>query len=150
MVTQEEDRSAKRRKLDATLPEEVLAAAEPQHQGAPHKGLDRPISPPLSKRKSPIVSSTIIVPTREFGDVSKSANVSTSSQSNSQQDGADERDGVGKKGTTYVPSPIQLTHIEHLAPHQNVDAVRLNDVLGNPLIKECWNFNFLFDIDFVM
>jgi hypothetical protein len=22
--------------------------------------------------------------------------------------------------------------------------------LGDPLIKECWNFNFLFDLDFVM
>jgi tyrosyl-DNA phosphodiesterase-1 len=49
-----------------------------------------------------------------------------------------------------IASPIQLTRIRDLAPHQNVDTVQLKDILGNPLIRECWNFNFLFDIDFVM
>jgi tyrosyl-DNA phosphodiesterase-1 len=43
-----------------------------------------------------------------------------------------------------------LTRIAGLAAHQNVDAVGLGDLLGDPLIKECWNFNFLFDLDFVM
>jgi tyrosyl-DNA phosphodiesterase-1 len=49
-----------------------------------------------------------------------------------------------------VQSPVQLTHIEDMAPHQNVDATAIRDILGDPMIKECWNFNFLFDIDFVM
>jgi tyrosyl-DNA phosphodiesterase-1 len=49
-----------------------------------------------------------------------------------------------------IASPVQLTRIRDLAPHQNADTVQLKDILGNPLIRECWNFNFLFDIDFVM
>ncbi|KAL9090521.1 MAG: hypothetical protein Q9165_005282 [Trypethelium subeluteriae] len=47
-------------------------------------------------------------------------------------------------------SPIKLTHIEDLSPTRNVDTVSLSDLLGDPLIKECWQFNYLFDIDFIM
>lgn len=32
----------------------------------------------------------------------------------------------------------------------NKDTVTLNDLLGDPLISECWNFNYLHDIDFFM
>ncbi|KAJ5150043.1 hypothetical protein N7448_001621 [Penicillium atrosanguineum] len=32
----------------------------------------------------------------------------------------------------------------------NVDTVKLRDILGDPMIRECWNFNYLFDVDFVM
>lgn len=51
-----------------------------------------------------------------------------------------------------VPSPIQLTHIRDLPPSSggNVDAVRLKDILGDPLIRECWQFNYLHDVDFIM
>jgi len=53
-------------------------------------------------------------------------------------------------GHKFVSSPIQLTRIDDLMPSQNVDTIGLKDILGDPLIKECWNFNFLFDLDFVM
>ncbi|KAK9596365.1 hypothetical protein V6Z92_002841 [Aspergillus fumigatus] len=51
-----------------------------------------------------------------------------------------------------IPSPIQLSHIQDLsaASGNNVDTVRLKDILGDPLIRECWQFNFLFDVDFLM
>lgn len=51
-----------------------------------------------------------------------------------------------------IPSPIQLSHIRDLsaASGNNVDTVRLKDILGDPLIRECWQFNFLFDVDFLM
>ncbi|KAF2662689.1 phospholipase D/nuclease, partial [Lophiostoma macrostomum CBS 122681] len=52
--------------------------------------------------------------------------------------------------TQYLASPFQLTRIRDLAPADNVDTITLQDILGDPMIKECWNFNFLFDIDFVM
>ncbi|KAL2135750.1 hypothetical protein VTI74DRAFT_7120 [Chaetomium olivicolor] len=32
----------------------------------------------------------------------------------------------------------------------NQDVVTLKDILGDPLISECWEFNFLHDIDFLM
>jgi tyrosyl-DNA phosphodiesterase-1 len=28
--------------------------------------------------------------------------------------------------------------------------VSLNDILGDPLISECWNFNYLHNIEFLM
>lgn len=59
-------------------------------------------------------------------------------------------DGAAGSDREYVASPFQLTKIRDLAPHQNVDTVELKDVLGDPAIRECWNFNFLFDLDFVM
>jgi tyrosyl-DNA phosphodiesterase-1 len=31
-----------------------------------------------------------------------------------------------------------------------VDAVSLKDILGDPLIAECWEFNYLHNLDFLM
>lgn len=134
----------KRRKLSAASPEEVA----PETQTSPHKGLDRPISPPLSKRKSPGLS-TSLTPTWTFDNVSKETSSSQSTETTK-----DEKESVKeqdyKAETRVIPSPVQLTRIEKLAKHQNVDAVGLADLLGDPLIKECWNFNYLFDLNFVM
>lgn len=49
-----------------------------------------------------------------------------------------------------ISSPIQLSTVNGLAASSNVDTVSLGDILGNPLVKECWLFNYLFDIDFIM
>ncbi|KAL2378371.1 hypothetical protein RJZ90_006046 [Blastomyces dermatitidis] len=51
-----------------------------------------------------------------------------------------------------IPSPIQLTHIRDFSASSgnNADAVRLRDILGDPLIKESWQFNYMFDVDFLM
>ena len=47
-------------------------------------------------------------------------------------------------------SPIQLSTVNGLPAASNIDTVSLRDILGNPLIKECWLFNYLFDVDFIM
>jgi hypothetical protein len=47
-------------------------------------------------------------------------------------------------------SPFQLTTIESLASEMNKDAISLKDILGDPLISECWEFNYLHDIEFLM
>lgn len=47
-------------------------------------------------------------------------------------------------------SPFQLTWIHDLPEAANTDAVKLQDLLGDPLIAECWDFNYLHDIDFLM
>ena len=54
--------------------------------------------------------------------------------------------------TTIHPSPIQLTHVRDLpaSSGNNVGTVRLRDILGDPMIRECWQFNFLIDVDFLM
>lgn len=52
--------------------------------------------------------------------------------------------------TTTQRSPFQLTRIRDLPASANVDTVSLSDILGDPMIKEQWQFNFLLDIDFIM
>jgi tyrosyl-DNA phosphodiesterase-1 len=47
-------------------------------------------------------------------------------------------------------SPFQLTKIRDLPADLNKDTVTLKDILGDPLIAECWEFNYLHDIDFLM
>ena len=47
-------------------------------------------------------------------------------------------------------SPVQLNFIEELPASSNVDCISLGSILGDPMIKECWLFNYLFDMDFVM
>lgn len=49
-----------------------------------------------------------------------------------------------------VPSPIQLNRIPSLSAASNIDTLTLKDLLGDPLISECWLFNYLFDVDFIM
>ncbi|KAI0160994.1 phospholipase D/nuclease [Hypoxylon sp. FL1284] len=49
-----------------------------------------------------------------------------------------------------IPSPIRLTKIRDLPPQANVGAVSLGDLLGDPLIAECWDFNYLHDVDFLV
>ncbi len=58
--------------------------------------------------------------------------------------------GSTKNDTTMLPSPFKLTYVPGLPREDNVDAVRLTDLLGDPLIKEAWQFNFMFDLDFLM
>ncbi|EFR00029.1 tyrosyl-DNA phosphodiesterase 1 [Nannizzia gypsea CBS 118893] len=51
-----------------------------------------------------------------------------------------------------IPSPIQLTHIRDIndSTGYNKDCIKLRDILGDPMIKECWQFNYLFDVDYIM
>jgi tyrosyl-DNA phosphodiesterase-1 len=138
---------AKRLKLDNNLSEDVLAA--PDNQSSLRRGLDKPISPPLSRRKDPTATDRIPTPTWGFDSVPQKLHVTKPLSSNTQADEA-KTDSPKTESTSYISSPFQLTHIQDLAPHENVDAVQLKDILGDPMIKECWNFNFLFDLDFVM
>ncbi|OMP88829.1 putative tyrosyl-DNA phosphodiesterase [Diplodia seriata] len=60
-------------------------------------------------------------------------------------------DGDTERGeATFVSSPVQLTRICDLPPTANVDALALKDILGDPLIVEMWQFNYMFDVDFLM
>ena len=49
-----------------------------------------------------------------------------------------------------IPSPIILTSIRDLPFSKNHDTISLHDILGNPLIKEAWIFNYCFDVDWLM
>lgn len=49
-----------------------------------------------------------------------------------------------------MKSPFQLTWIQDLPASSNADAVTLKDILGDPMIAECWEFNYLHHLDFLM
>lgn len=49
-----------------------------------------------------------------------------------------------------ISSPFQFTTIRDLPADSNIGAISLHDLLGDPLILECWEFNYLHDIDFLM
>jgi tyrosyl-DNA phosphodiesterase-1 len=147
MAEQDQDGSpvAKRRKLDndsgaSRTINTPLLSSEPQGASATDgKGLLKAISPPPARRlrsRTPIPSSPPRVDADAHGPHPKQTPAAATSEADSEP--------------KHVRSPFQLTRIRDLAPHQNVDTVGLGDILGDPLIKECWNFNFLFDIDFVM
>lgn len=101
----------------------------------------------MTRRKSPVIAARSDPPTWGFADILEPKHTLHSA---SERDQVKQKDGVKQESTRYVPSPFQLTHIRNVAAHQNVNAVQLKDILSDPLIKECWNFNYLFDIDFVM
>ncbi|KAF1834030.1 phospholipase D/nuclease [Decorospora gaudefroyi] len=142
-----DDPPAKRRKLNST--KEQVATTE-EHHNSIYKGLGRPISPPLSRRRSPEPKVSFASSWSFPDDVLKQILPSQSARpaSNIEQTLGQGRAGIN--GQRFVASPIQLTRIHGLDSGQNVDAVSLGELLSDPLIKECWNFNFLFDLEFVM
>ena len=98
------------------------------------KSLGRSISPPSARRtpRMPEMSA----PSRMSG-LASVAQLAPNKNSNS-------------SSIKMISSPVQLSQIQELPATSNVDAVSLKDILGDPLIKECWAFNYLFDIDFLM
>ena len=61
-----------------------------------------------------------------------------------------DKGNVDRPKPKVVPSPMQLNFIEELPAISNVNTISLGSILGDPMIKECWLFNYLFDMDFVM
>jgi len=57
---------------------------------------------------------------------------------------------ISQEDLEILPSPFKLTRIRDTQDTNNVDSITLGDILGDPLIKEMWQFNFLIDLDFTM
>ncbi|KAF5123731.1 putative tyrosyl-DNA phosphodiesterase [Metarhizium anisopliae] len=55
-----------------------------------------------------------------------------------------------RRESERLASPWQLTWIRDLPEELNYDAVTLKDLLGDPLISDCWEFNYLHDVPFLM
>ncbi|KAK8090703.1 phospholipase D/nuclease [Apiospora phragmitis] len=60
------------------------------------------------------------------------------------------RKRLARQERVMIPSPFRLTTIRDLPAASNIGAVSLQDLLGDPLILECWDFNYLHDINFLM
>ncbi|EUC29259.1 hypothetical protein COCCADRAFT_8516 [Bipolaris zeicola 26-R-13] len=142
---------SKRRRIGVDSPKEEVLENQPCSSTKSRKGLDRPISPPTLSKRIGREEGAAFTPSWSFDGVVKeegalgTAEPSTTSNS---KETVKEKDTNAE--TRFIPSPVQLTRIERLPMEKNVDTVGLADLLGDPLIKECWNFNYLFDLDFVM
>jgi tyrosyl-DNA phosphodiesterase-1 len=143
---------AKRRKLNAA--EEMLTGEVANEEMKSTESLRRPISPPMSRRRRSLTPEVETPRVRALDaklqplTTAAMAPFSTGPESSNEIENLkdDKREGTER----FVLSPIQLTRIRDLPKEQNVDTVGLEDILGDVMIKECWNFNFLFDIDWVM
>ncbi|KAG9253413.1 tyrosyl-DNA phosphodiesterase-domain-containing protein [Emericellopsis atlantica] len=95
--------------------------------------LSRPISPPGKRQRA----------------ASEATTTSEASEDGTKRDERAPEAIRGAESATRA-SPWQLTWIRDLPEDLNRDAVTLKDLLGDPLISHCWEFNFLHDIDFLM
>ena len=96
------------------------------------------ISPPPKRRSSPIRED------HEDRDINHFAGRPEKRPPQGPHDGRYRPPGI------TIPSPMQLNFVAELPASSNVDTVSLGNLLGDPMIKECWLFNYLFDVDFVM
>ncbi|KAJ4416939.1 hypothetical protein N0V85_002055 [Neurospora sp. IMI 360204] len=119
------NRSSKRTVQDADLGEAGAAQNGGSSRATP-RSLSRAVSPPLKKRRAS--------PEKEEESL-------PAEQQPEQQPCPFQR---------VVKSPFHLTTIRSLGQGSNKDTVSLKDLLGDPLIKECWEFNYLHDIDYLM
>ena len=51
--------------------------------------------------------------------------------------------------TECQPSPFRLTRVSDLPDNKNADTVTLTEIIGSPLVRECWFFDYLYDVDWV-
>ncbi|KAI5817739.1 tyrosyl-DNA phosphodiesterase [Pyronema omphalodes] len=49
-----------------------------------------------------------------------------------------------------IPSPFRLLRVKDLPMSDNKDTVGIKDILGNPMLKEVWLFNYMHNIPWVM
>lgn len=144
MASDEDDRPRKRpRTSSKDLSENVVASSglegalegsSRRHRATSLASLSRSITPPPQSRSRLKSQSSL--------DADANNNLSDSKNGNNNNSNC----------PRLIPSPIQLTDIRDLpaSSGNNVDTVRLRDILGDPMIRECWQFNYLFDVDFLM
>lgn len=125
----------------------------------------RSISPPRVLRLGTDSPRTILTQTKPVVIEIEDDEISTASESLTQPQPPLRDGGITTKNTqngvsklklaepstpSVISSPFRLMSIRHLPASQNRETVSLHDILGNPLIKEAWIFNFCFDIDWMM
>ena len=137
------DRCRKRRKIDASgavdvdqQPDEDAGSSNEQNVLDSSR---KSISPPAIRRKHRTMESSSHQAHNHVVAVSSSYPSSASSEK-----------PLSSPTIQMIPSPVQLSTVRELPVSSNIDTVSLKDILGDPLIKECWLFNYLIDVDFIM
>lgn len=103
------------------------------------RSLSLPVSPPRKRRGRQTAA-------QSEGDEGGKEHAQISSASSTQTDIPLSTHQVNQT----FKSPFQLTWVQDLPDAANNDAVTLRDILGDPLIAECWDFNYLHDVDFLI
>lgn len=135
------ERPSKKARVSSDSTGDLETEGRPRRTETPLNSLNRSISPPLRTRSQPTQPATDLACPELANDVLKTA------------DSKQTLDITRPSGPARcIPSPVQLTHIADYPASKgyNVDAVRLRDILGDPMIRECWQFNYMFDVDFLM
>lgn len=153
--TMSSERSAKRRRVDpyddssaaadisASETESEIDEKPQASQAMPIRSLNRDITPPLASNRDNRPGAELVPPLAPLvcqEDDILPRNVKETMQPPSN----------GSHSSSFVPSPISLTRIRDLPQDCNLDTVTLRDILGDPLIKEAWIFNYLHNIPFIM
>ncbi|KAK5093354.1 hypothetical protein LTR70_004726 [Exophiala xenobiotica] len=139
---------AKKPRLDGSHAEQVRA-----QRSAFLSTLSRSVSPPRSRSSD---ASTLLTSDKDRTQTRLQPETTPPQQMTSGR----------TDGQTYVPngvsftapngtgraisSPFQLTRVRDLPAKDNIDTVSLHDILGDPLIKQAWIFNFCFDVNWTM
>ena len=111
---------------------------------------DRSISPPPKRHASTANHKPeVVAEGRSSSEVNAAASTTLySATGNSSSKSI--KESPSSQSRPVVQSLVQLNFIEELPASSNVDCISLGSILGDPMIKECWLFNYLFDMDFVM
>lgn len=115
--------------------------------------VSRSISPPPSRSSTPTRQATesITAPVPAVAPKHKPVAEAPPRVSKHEATGTDPTTEVDiGSQVKLVASPFQLTKIRGLQPSKNLDTISLPSILGNPLIKEAWIFNYCFDVDWLM
>ncbi|KAJ6258616.1 hypothetical protein Dda_6663 [Drechslerella dactyloides] len=57
---------------------------------------------------------------------------------------------IPSSDTLIISSPFRLTRIRDFPENKNIDTITITDILGNPLIREIWSFNFMHDLEWMV
>lgn len=111
--------------------------------------LSRPVSPPGTAKgasKTIHAQTTSTAPVSFDSDMPPDWHLAYQPKLGRSNDGLE---AIGAKAT-ILPSPFQLTRIRGVPAKDNTDTISLHDILGDPLIREAWIFNFCFDVSWTM
>ncbi|KAK3400394.1 tyrosyl-DNA phosphodiesterase I [Sordaria brevicollis] len=135
-------RPPKRTVQDAELAETGDAGVQGSGSSrATPRSLSRAVSPPAKKRRISPEKEELFFATLQEGNKAEEETDEETEEKEEQQPSPSQK---------IVKSPFHLTTIRSLGQASNKDTVSLKDLLGDPLITECWEFNYLHDIDFLM
>ncbi|KAK6352316.1 hypothetical protein TWF730_009146 [Orbilia blumenaviensis] len=111
---------------------------------SPSSSLNRDISPPPLRRQSAAVSmvATVTSSTNSPAIVSSLAETANRTETQPLE--------ISDNADLIISSPFKLTHIRNLTINKNIDTITISDILGSPLIREIWSFNFMHDLEWMV